>query len=290
MTSRQQEVQPRQEVDISVALIDIGKQFVVSHPKISFSYLLGVLLCLLGTGFAPSEQAIEMMDRKHHEVETQLGHMLREAQERVNVAESSYYNSKGWFFTCDAYCQKKRQSYERSVSHLKDLQQQYNNGVAEANANVGIFSTYGVQQARSLFWRMFGHGKTFAKRQTMWDTLFVGIGAMGRDEGLAEFLLRMLVNMLFNFTVGLFGALVAFTFNLWSVIQSFGADLFTGAAFFALAVIAAVSFSVSWLVGLYGAAAGTVYVIAKSSNNVRIEGNGQGHGRRNLMHEHTHRQ
>jgi hypothetical protein len=42
----------------------------------------------------------------------------------------------------------------------------------------------------------------------------MGIGAMSRDESMIEYLLRLLLSVLFNFTIGLFGAIVAFVFNL----------------------------------------------------------------------------
>eukprot|EP00301_Raphidiophrys_heterophryoidea_P007816 c12978_g1_i1.p1 GENE.c12978_g1_i1~~c12978_g1_i1.p1 ORF type:complete len:291 (+),score=74.85 c12978_g1_i1:129-1001(+) len=271
---QRQDVQSRQGPDASTVLITLGKEFVVRNPRISIAYVIGILVCLLANGFTPSPAAVEQMESKMGEL-GDLGHQIRIAQETVWQAEERYYNSKGWFFSCNQLCQQNKKDYEIKLAKLQTFQHQYNRGVAEANANVGVFSTYGVQQSRELFWRMFGHGKNFAKRQTMWDALFVGISTMSRDESLIEFGLRLLINMLFNFTVGLFGALVAFAWNLWSIISSFGADLLTGAAFFTIATVAATSFCVSWILALYGAAAGTVYVVVKAAANSAIEGNQQ---------------
>jgi hypothetical protein len=41
----------------------------------------------------------------------------------------------------------------------------------------------------------------------------MGISAMGRDEQFLSYVLRVIINVLMNFTVGVFGALVAFLFR-----------------------------------------------------------------------------
>ena len=64
-----------------------------------------------------------------------------------------------------------------------------------------MLSAHGISETRDTFTRYFTGGKDFAKRQTTWDALFMAISAMGRDEGLLEYLLRLLVNMLINFTL-----------------------------------------------------------------------------------------
>ena len=46
--------------------------------------------------------------------------------------------------------------------------------MADAKSNVGVFSSFGVEEARDMFWRRFSDGKQFAKRQTMWDAMFMG--------------------------------------------------------------------------------------------------------------------
>ena len=56
----------------------------------------------------------------------------------------------------------------------------------------------------------------------------MGLGSMGRDEGLVSFLFRLALNVLMNFTLGLLGATVAFIWYLWDVIKSYQPDPFTG--------------------------------------------------------------
>ena len=89
-------------------------------------------------------------------------------------------------------------------------------------------------------------GKSFAQRQTTWDAIFFGISAMGRDEKLASYLLRLVMSFLFNFTIGIFGAVVVFIVNLYSLIRSFHANIAYGMVFFILASIAAISFAMTW--------------------------------------------
>ena len=74
---------------------------------------------------------------------------------------------------------------------------------------VGIMSEYGVQETRDMFWGVFSGGKDFAKRQSMWDLLFTGL-RWGKDEELFSVVIRWLVQLLINFTIGMVGALVVF--------------------------------------------------------------------------------
>ena len=108
----------------------------------------------------------------------------------------------------------------------------------------------------------------------------MGVSAMARDESIVSYFLRILLNVALNFTIGVFGAVVAFIWGLWGVVQSYRADLASGLAFFFLAAMAAIAFAVTWIIGLYAAAAGTAYVGCKFlATNLRVEG-GTGEARR----------
>ena len=54
---------------------------------------------------------------------------------------------------------------------------------------MGLWSEFGISEARTLFWDCMEKGKGFARRATFWDMLF-GI-TMGRDENIGSFLMRM---------------------------------------------------------------------------------------------------
>ncbi len=85
--------------------------------------------------------------------------------------------------------------------------------------------------------------------------------------------------MLMNFTVGMFGAVVGFMWTLVSVIKAYQTGIVAAIGFFAFAALAAVSFGVTWLLALYAAATGTVYVGAKMlANNMRLQNSRGGGG------------
>ena len=90
---------------------------------------------------------------------------------------------------------------------------------------------------------------------------------MGRDENLASFVLRWLLNVIINFTMGLIGALVTFTWYLWDLVKSFQPDPAQAVVYFFLAFIAAASLVTTYLLAMYGAFAGTAYVVVKAAKN-----------------------
>lgn len=257
--------------DFSGVLIDIGVKTVKAHPKISASYVIGVLLCLFFTGFAVSRESQSAYNNEMGEIEPiMVG--LNKLEYKRDMAYNAYYQKKG-FFSCDDVCTNLKHRFDQ-VDH--EYNQEYalvQEKISHAKSHVGIFSTHGVEETRRLFWKRFGQGKDFAKRQTWWDALFGGIASMGRDENLMEFLMRLVINMLINFTIGLIGTVVGFMWTLWSVVKSFQPTTLEAAGFFIFASIAAMSFVASWLVGLYAATAGGAYVIGKTvASNRRLQG------------------
>ena len=145
--------------------------------------------------------------------------------------------------------------------------------VKQAKGKLGLFSSFGVEEARDLFWTRFAQGRSFAARQSKWDALFLGISAMGRDEQFLSYALRVLFQVLFNFTVGMMGAVLSFIWSLYGLVMTYQASLLTALSFFFLASLAALSFGITWLIGMYLTAAGAVYVGAKLiASNLRLEG------------------
>mmetsp|Transcript_23381 Transcript_23381/g.26907 ORF Transcript_23381/g.26907 Transcript_23381/m.26907 type:complete len:181 (+) Transcript_23381:135-677(+) len=162
------------------------------------------------------------------------------------------------------------------------------NRMSDAKASAGIFSEVGVGEVKDSFWEYFQSGKQFAKRQTMWDALFTGMRSMGRDESMMEYVLKVLMNALINFSLGLIMALFIFIFGLWSIVKSYQPDPLTAVAFFLSASCAAFAFVSTFLFFMYGAAAGSVYGVAKLAEaNMRID-NGQGGGQRRNMQNRPH--
>jgi hypothetical protein len=81
--------------------------------------------------------------------------------------------SKGWF-TCDKKCQFYKTDYEIALKEYKFQRGEEQRIIADAKSGVGIFSSYGVEETRGLFWTRFANGREFAQKQTKWDALFMG--------------------------------------------------------------------------------------------------------------------
>lgn len=75
-----------------------------------------------------------------------------------------------------------------------------------ARSKVGLWSDYGLAAVRDKFWYMVNEGTGFAKRSTWWDAFFLVLSGRG-DEGIAGFFMRLLMNFVFNFTIGMVGTL-----------------------------------------------------------------------------------
>ena len=86
---------------------------------------------------------------------------------------------------------------------------------------------------------------------------------MGRDESTLEYVLKVLMQVLMNFTMGLLMALVIFIFGLWSIIRDYQPNPITAVLFFILGVCGSFAFVATYLMGIFGAAAGGVYGVVK---------------------------
>jgi hypothetical protein len=150
---------------------------------------------------------------------------------------------------------------------------------------VGVFSEYGIADARDLFWTAYEGGRSFAKRASMYDALALSISAMRRDDSLISVILNWLIQAAINFSMGMIGAVVAFAWQLWGLLASYQAGWPEALAFFGLAMVAAVSLLASFVVGVYFTAATAAFVAVRASGGaVRITA-GDRHGRRVLHAE-----
>lgn len=261
----------------STVLISAGVNTIKRNPIKVGSYLLGILLCLFFNGWKVTDQQRTMYEEQYNKVNYRE---LDRLSSDLYIATDNYYRTKGWF-TCDPTCKDFKDKMDNLQIEFNAARAKEQKKLASAKSVLGLFSEYGVAETRDLFWERFTQGKGFATRQSKWDALFVGISSMGRDETFLSYLLRLLIRVLFNFTIGVIGAVVAFMFSLYSVIQSYDASFLVGTIFFTLASLAAVSFAATWIIGMYFAAAGSVYVGAKLiAANMRIEdGGGRSHRR-----------
>jgi len=253
--------------------------FAKAHPKMSSTYLLGITLMALGTGFGVSTQMRTEYDDGMQEIDASFSEDLATTQRRWAQAENVYRNSQGFFWSCDAKCQHAKRGAEEARRAHEAVGARERAAVANVKSKVGVMSVYGVQEARDLFWGIFAGGKDFAKRQSMWDMVFMAFRTMKRDENMLSVLAKWVMQLLFNFTLGLCGALVVFIAKLWGLISSYQTDPITGFAFWLLAAISAGSFVLTYLLAMYGtAAAGVTAVASAAAAQQRIEAQGGGRG------------
>jgi hypothetical protein len=268
-SGRDRQLQTAKELDkASTVLIKVGVDAVKRNPIKTGAYLLGLLLCLFFNGLTITQPQREAFYQDLKQIDHDR---LDSLQSEVHTAYNMYYRSKGWF-SCDQKCQMFYTEYQNVDQLYQVAKKEEDQKLYAAKAKLGLFSEYGVEETRQYFWEKFAQGKGFATRQTKWDALFMGISAMSRDENLISYLLRVALSMLFNFTIGMFGAVIAFIFGLGYILQSFQAGFLSGTIFFLFASLAAISFAISWLIGLYALTAGTAYVGLKLvASNMRLE-------------------
>jgi len=249
----------RELPDVSTLMISAGMRFLKRNKVATGLWVCGMLVVLFGAGHAVTQE----QETEFQQIMSKVDFRRMDAVEKeVQKYEHLYYQTKG-IFSCDEICSENYNKYKEAQQRFAAIERDIASVQSEAKAKVGIFSEYGVQEVRDLFWAQLQGGKDFARRSSWYDFIFMSIGSMGRDEGLLEFALRFLINMLLNFTFGLIGALIGFYYFLWGVISSYQTDFLVAFAFFMVASIAATSFVASYLIGLYAAAAGSVYTAAK---------------------------
>jgi hypothetical protein len=86
---------------------------------------------------------------------------------------------------------------------------------------------------------------------------------MSRDENFMQYVLRVLMQVLVNFSMGLIMALVFFIFGLWGIVRDYNSNPIVSVIFFVMASCAAFAFVASYLLAMFGATAGGLYGLAK---------------------------
>ena len=77
--------------------------------------------------------------------------------------------------------------------------------MSDAKAIAGLHSQVAFTEIQDSFWQYLAAGKWFAKRQTAWDVLWMGVRSIhrGRDESWAEYAIIIWIYLLVNFSLGL---------------------------------------------------------------------------------------
>lgn len=268
----QQLINQRRQLDeLSTSLVNFGITRVRKNPIKVGMYFCGLLLCLLFDGF----QVTDLQKSNYNKIMDKIDYRdMYDKREAVAVKYGEYVSQQGWFWSCSTPdCKEAKREYDLAKSDFDALQVVNNENLRDAKQEIGIFSEEGVAEAREGFWMKFNQGKRFATNQSKWDLIFTGISAIGKNEKIGSFLLRILLNVVFNFTIGIVGAVFGFIVSIFWLLYDYRVGILQGTAFFVLASTAALSFLVTILIALYAGAAGTVYVGAKAlSTQLRISG------------------
>ena len=202
----------------SMVMFRAGGTFLMENKTFTGLWIVGLLLLQFGIGMTPSTQSI----RSFEEIEAQIDDAaMQKALTRQTHAYAQYRQSKGWF-SCDAKCTRLYERYQQATATYNKQKAVEMQLISDAKAQVGVTSTYAVEEIRGLWKRSFASGKAYAKRASWYDILFGGIGfAMRRDENMGAFVIRILFQMVMNFIVGLFGAFIGFLWYLGGVIWAY---------------------------------------------------------------------
>jgi cation transport ATPase len=234
--------------------------FARRNKIISGGYVLGILvLLLIGSGTKLTMDQARRYDKIMSTIDVEAEY---QASQQYWLAQQAYHATKGWF-TCDHLCQRNKARMDEKKRMLDEIRAEGYARMSDAKSVAGLWSEVGVGEVKESFWKYFTSGHQFAKRQSMWDAMFIGIRSMTRDESMWEYALRVLMQVLINFTMGLVVALVFFVFGLWSIIRSYQPNPLVAVVFFICAACAACSFVLTYVLLIYGAAAGGVYSLVK---------------------------
>lgn len=271
MSAEERQLQVKKIEELGGTLVNFGVKVVKKNPGKFSLYAIGLCLCFFFSGHPVSEEAYKVYDEIHREINYSR---LYDAEDAMLSARFDYERRQGWFWSCSEECQEYKAKYDISTKKFHTLNQEKIDTIREANSQIGILSTQGIRETHDRFWTSFNGGKRFATRQTKWDAFFMGLGALQKNEKIGSYLLRVLINFVFNFSIGVLMALVNFWWTLWGLMVEYKASIMTCSLYLFGAILASLSFAATGLFILYIGAAGTVYVGAKVlSTSVRIENN-----------------
>lgn len=206
--------------------------FARRNKVVTGTYALGLLLLIIfgGGGRPLSPQQSAAYSRILDSIDFDVEYQATEAYWR---ARQSYEMTRGWFWSCDPLCQRNKKRMDDAERALNAVRRESAARTADAKQLAGLFSEIGIGEVQDSFWQYFNAGKQFAKRQTMWDAMFIGIRSMtrGRDESWLEFGLKVLMQVLLNFSMGLIMALIFFVVGLWSIVRSYQPNPIVAAIF-----------------------------------------------------------
>ena len=254
----------------------IALPFIQKHYVLSSMYLIGILAAVFANGYSVDSNSAGLYAEKMNYATSRTSPEIDYLSQQLYKAEDLYYRHKGWF-SCDAQCT----NYYEKVTMLKDklavAKATRDSLLLEARQTVGPWSVYGIDSLRSAFWESWEHGKETARRMTMFDAMFIGLGSLtgsgsDRDNSLLATLFQILIQFVMNLTVGLFTSLMVFLFQAWSIIQLYGPSFISGVALFLLVFCAATATVFTAIGGIFGGLAGGIYLsVISAEKRARLD-------------------
>jgi hypothetical protein len=286
-------IQKLDDLDLGAIVVGGAKSIVKNRPISVSLWAVGLLVAAFATGFTVDKATAETyMDTMQHADEVNRAE-LSKAQSNFNRASNEYYNSKGWF-SCDQRCSRNHDKMQMAQAEMNRVTAKVNQIKNDARKEVGIWSTFGVQEVRNSFWSSWQSGKDWASRMTMYDAMFAMFRS--REESFLQTVLQLVFQYIMNLTLGLCATFCYFIYQVYWLITAYGESFFTGLAFFLLVLVAGVATIGTYLGGLMGTVVGGgLYVakqVAKSAalENERRANNPQLHGARRGYGNHPHSQ
>lgn len=277
-------MQKVEDLDIGALVVSTATNVVKNRPVSVSLWVVGLLLAAFANGFSVDETTRESysMTLQHAEEVDRLE--LGKALAAERKAEDRYYNAKGWFWSCDARCQKAKDKHEMARAEVARVQGKRNQIMTEARREVGIWSVFGVRDVRNSFWAAWKSGKDWAARYTMMDAFFMMMPG-NKEETAISMILKLVMQYIINLTMGLMGAFVFFIYNVYNLIVSYGEPALSGLAFFLLVLVAGISTVGTYLVAIYGTVAGGgLYLVKQAAKQAAVEGGAGGQRPRRVQY------
>ena len=176
--------------DVGQMIVRGASEFARRHKVVTGGYILGILVILLiGSGTKLNYDQRREYNKIMNTIDVQAEY---DASNDFGRADQAYRATKGWF-SCDGLCQRNKKNMEDAKYRLDQIRKEGNVRMSDAKSVAGLFSEVGVGEVQDSFWSYFSAGKQFAKRQSMWDAMFMGMRSMGRDENMIEYGMKVLM-------------------------------------------------------------------------------------------------
>jgi hypothetical protein len=182
----------------------------------------------------------------------------------------------------------RRPAVQVAQKRVQTLQRERDLILRDAKSALGLWSEAGLEESRELLWQNFESGKVFARRQTLFDSIFTLFDS--REKDWFFILIQILFTALVNYTIGTVISVFTFVFSLPSLLSSFAPSLPSALAFFSVSVLAACSLVATYLALLYLAGAAVVATTAHFVvlQRQRIEAGGGGRRPEHLQDRRSH--